>query len=291
MAQTLLHLPDRARRFLPQPWADQVLVALTLALILVGVAWAVVSLVALARRRARGPGHGPEDLGHPYDLVLETTELRLPLRLTVGSDSMSFEVTGPFAKLGDLDPPLPARVPLADVRQIELKPSRVVLHAETPAGEQAVALVPRTYADRQRFVWEMAVRIPDLFDAAGRDPATPAAGRRIGARLAGPALVVALAVGSAAGCSGGSSMEGELYATVVAEGGGAAVSEEDVRARALVVDMALGELGIERRSVLPLPGGRLRIVIPESQVARLPDVRKRLEDPKLRVRVDAAPAR
>ena len=106
--------------------------------------------------------------------------------------------------------------------------------------------------------------------------------RRAAAALAVLAACAA-AVAAAPGCSKKIPRQGEIRARVLPSSPGTAVTDEDVRIAAGVVDMAIGELGIQRREVNPLPGGRIRIVLPESQAARVPDVLKRLEDPKLRV--------
>ena len=78
---------------------------------------------------------------------------------------------------------------------------------------------------------------------------------------------------------------GEIRAVVVPSAPGAVVGDSEMRTVAASVDLAIGALGIERREVQPMPGGVLRIVLPESQAARVPEVLERLADPKLRVRV------
>lgn len=103
--------------------------------------------------------------------------------------------------------------------------------------------------------------------------------------LAGGALA-AIVLTAAPGCSKKIPRHGELRGRVLPASPGQAVTEEDVRLTAGVVDMAIGGLGIERREVNPLPGGRIRIILPESQAGRVPDVRKLLADPKLRVALD-----
>ena len=105
-------------------------------------------------------------------------------------------------------------------------------------------------------------------------------------RRAPRALALGFALAAAAACAKPIPRQGELRARVLPAAPGKAVTEDDVRIAAGVVDMAIGEMGIQRREVNPLPGGRIRIVLPESQAARVPDVRKRLGDPKLRVEVE-----
>jgi hypothetical protein len=108
-----------------------------------------------------------------------------------------------------------------------------------------------------------------------------------------PVLATVLAVAAAfAGlaalpaCSKPGPPKAELRVKVLPAEGASVATEEDTRIAAGVLDLAIGELGIQRREVLPLPNGYVRVVLPESQRARLPDVRKRLEDPKLRVTVE-----
>lgn len=81
-------------------------------------------------------------------------------------------------------------------------------------------------------------------------------------------------------------LQGQLRATVVPAAAGAPATDAEVRAAADRVDAALAGIGIARRDVSPLPGGQIRIVIPESQAARLPEIRTLLADPKYRVRTE-----
>lgn len=102
------------------------------------------------------------------------------------------------------------------------------------------------------------------------------------ARRTASALSLALLV-ALVSCSRPKPAKAELWAEVVPRG--AKVTEMEIRTAAGVVDLALGEMGFERREVIPMADGRLRVVLPEAATPRMPEVRKRLEDPKLGVRV------
>jgi hypothetical protein len=117
---------------------------------------------------ARGPGHGPEDLGHPYEMELELAPNagRVAVRLIVEESGLRLEVRDDRTPYVRLDPPVPAHVPFTDVRALDVGSSRLVLDVTTPAGAQSLPLVPGTYADRQRLLWELAVRRPELFARA-----------------------------------------------------------------------------------------------------------------------------
>jgi hypothetical protein len=97
-------------------------------------------------------------------------------------------------------------------------------------------------------------------------------------RLALAALLLA------ASCSRPIVAKAELRADVIPRG--EKVTEMEIRTAAGVVDLALREMGFERREVVPMADGRLRIVLPESAAGRMPEVRKRLEDPRLGIRLN-----
>lgn len=106
-------------------------------------------------------------------------------------------------------------------------------------------------------------------------------------RAAAVVLAALLAVAPGCGDGGGKRrLAGELRAVVLPTSEGGTVTESDIRTAAGVIDLAIGEMGIARREVVPMADGHLRIVLPESVAARIPEVRKRLADPKLRVRVE-----
>lgn len=78
----------------------------------------------------------------------------------------------------------------------------------------------------------------------------------------------------------------EIRATLLPSRDGGSVSDDDLRHTVTEVHVILGEMGFERREVAPLPGGRLRVVLPDVAIPRIPEVRERLADPALRLRVE-----
>lgn len=77
----------------------------------------------------------------------------------------------------------------------------------------------------------------------------------------------------------------ELICRVVPDEGGRPIGEMDIRNTTGLIDLELGRLGFERREVMPMADGRIRIVLPESQIARMGEVRSLLADPRLRVTI------
>jgi hypothetical protein len=59
----------------------------------------------------------------------------------------------------------------------------------------------------------------------------------------------------------------------------------DIRTTTGLIDLELGRLGFERRAVLPTADGRIRIVLAESQLHRMDEVRALLAEPRLRVQI------
>jgi hypothetical protein len=156
----------------PRPWVRPLY-------ILIGVVfWGAViwGFVVLVRRQLhpRGPGHGPQDLGHPHDVGLELARNgeRIPIRLVIGAEGLDVTLRSTKHGFGTFDPPLPERIALADVRALRVEAARLVLDVETAGGPQSLPLFPATYADRQRLIWEMAVRRPELFEGRGAGPAS-----------------------------------------------------------------------------------------------------------------------
>lgn len=78
----------------------------------------------------------------------------------------------------------------------------------------------------------------------------------------------------------------ELHLRMLPRDGGAAITEKDTRSAATDIDITIGELGIARREVSPVGVGRLRVVLPDSVRARMPEIRQRLSDPALRVTIE-----
>ena len=96
-------------------------------------------------------------------------------------------------------------------------------------------------------------------------------------------LVLALALLFAVpGCGKSNGAAFKVEVRVLARSGGVA-TEQEMRNALAVVDLALGEMGIEERYVVPLADGRLRVEIPPSQSGRSAEVLARLRDPKLGV--------
>lgn len=77
----------------------------------------------------------------------------------------------------------------------------------------------------------------------------------------------------------------ELICRVVPGDGGRPIGEMDIRNTTGIIDLELGRLGFERREVMPMADGRIRIVLPESQIARMDEVRALLAEPRLRVTI------
>lgn len=118
----------------------------------------------------------------------------------------------------------------------------------------------------------------------GNAPPPAATGRRnLFIALGVVAVGVALWLGSGPKPS---MLQGQLRGTVLPKEPGGQVTEADVRAIADYVSAALAEMGFTRRDVSPLPNSQIRIIIAESQAARIPEIRKRLEDPKYRVKLE-----
>jgi hypothetical protein len=164
---------EAAARHVPDAWARGIVVALTLAF-WSAIAWA---LWTVWRRvfRTRGPGRGPADLGHPYEFHVETARggRRAPVRLVLSPDELKIRPSGPHALVGGFDPPLPDGVPLAALRSVDPRPATIVVAFDGPSGPESLAFAPSSYADRQRFLWELAVLRADLFDASTTATAAP----------------------------------------------------------------------------------------------------------------------
>lgn len=101
--------------------------------------------------------------------------------------------------------------------------------------------------------------------------------RRLVAGLAAVLLLLAA-------CGQPAAPKAEVRVRVVPRNGSVA-SQSEIRDAAAILDLALGGMNFERRSVLPMADGTVRIVLPESQASRVPEVLERLKDPKLGVEV------
>lgn len=98
-------------------------------------------------------------------------------------------------------------------------------------------------------------------------------------------LVAASLLGT--GCGGPEPPKPEIYARVVARDG-ATPTDMDVQIAAGLLDLELGRMGFDRRSVTPTADRRVRIVLPDGQAARVPEVIQRLGDPRFGVEVEPA---
>lgn len=117
-----------------------------------------------------------------------------------------------------------------------------------------------------------------------REPEATAPRHRV-ARSAAIAAILACAA-SLPGCSKPAPRpKAELICRVVPGEGGRPIGEMDIRNTTGIIDLELGRLGFERREVMPMADGRIRIVLPESQIARMDEVRALLAEPRLRVTI------
>jgi hypothetical protein len=99
------------------------------------------------------------------------------------------------------------------------------------------------------------------------------------------ALPLLAAVAFIGACSRTTPPKSDLLVRVVAGPGGGTIDEMDIRTTAGILDIELGRIGFERRQVMPTADGRIRIVLPESQASRMPEVRALLAEPRLRVQI------
>ncbi len=95
------------------------------------------------------------------------------------------------------------------------------------------------------------------------------------ARILSVACAAAALVALAAGCGAAGQQGVLLYRARLPDG--TAPSEAQLRNTATKLDIRLGEAGIERRDVAVIPPDRVRVVLPESMVSRIPELRAVLE--------------
>lgn len=145
------HLSHRWAARLGGETAAAVLIAIEV------LAAAVVSISLIAnwrtRRRILAGRQGDRwPLGEPYNVTFEHRGRgnRTQGELHVGTDDLTL-----LARLGD-----GTTVALADVTAVRVRASAI--DVET-AGE-TLMLFPASYADRQRLLWELAVRCPDALE-------------------------------------------------------------------------------------------------------------------------------
>ena len=161
------------------------------------VFWALGRL--LLRREDPGRGTGPDRLGLPHDVDLELHPggERARVRLTLTADEITLEVRDLRRHLGDLHPPLPAAVGLADVDAVRTEAATVVLVTSQGHAPRELRLVPASYAARERLLWELAVRRPEAFRAVGAAPPSPASAAPRALPPTGPAAADAAPAGDA----------------------------------------------------------------------------------------------
>lgn len=177
---------------------DSALLPYFMPLALIAIAVSIVSLVRDRRLKQRiRDGHEGErwPLGEPYQLQYEYrgTGARRAGELDVGEDDLSILVNFQEA----------VAIEFADVRRVRVRRTSIDLETE----HEVLMLVPSTYDDRRRLLWELAVRCPDAMER-GMDedvahakpqgataPAVPASadeaprgssGLSLGSALAGP---------------------------------------------------------------------------------------------------------
>ena len=146
-------------RTLPNP----LFVVVAIAILAVAVIRALPAFVERVRERSRNvnrasPPPGQKwPLGLPYHVELdeECDGSRRWNRLRIDESTIEFR---DIEDLGD-----PLTIHLADVTSIRTRASWIEIAA---ADETCVRVVPGDFADRQRLLWELAVRVPDAFEFA-----------------------------------------------------------------------------------------------------------------------------
>ncbi|MCE9634329.1 MAG: hypothetical protein K8T90_01375 [Planctomycetes bacterium] len=116
-----------------------------------------------------------------------------------------------------------------------------------------------------------------------RSPAPP---RRVALWVGAVLVTAAILIGAVVATRSPPPEKMELHLRMLPREGGAAITDKDTRSAATDIDITIGELGIARREVSPVGVGRLRVVLPDSVRARMPEIRKRLSDPSLHVTIE-----
>ena len=125
----------------------------------------VTSLVIDRRTRRRirdGRKDGRWAIGEPYQVQFEFRgrKGRSAGELHVGKEDLSILVDFQEA----------VSIELAEVKSVRVRRTAIDVH--TP--HEVLALVPASYADRERLLWELAVRCPDAMDRGMDEDASPA---------------------------------------------------------------------------------------------------------------------
>jgi hypothetical protein len=140
--------------FIPLDWGQwTVYVRVGASLVLLAFAATAVREGLRKDRRlktARAGGGWP--LGEPYFLEVDTDGVRRGARLELGESTLAIEG---------------ASEPWSDVLAIRVRP--VWIEIETK--RRRVRVVPSSYAERERLLWELAYRRADAFEFAAEKPA------------------------------------------------------------------------------------------------------------------------
>jgi hypothetical protein len=153
----------------PDPALLPAVVTIVVLLAIAGSVAATVRTGALRRPAKR-------ELGRPF--LLRVLAPRPHARfvgtaaLVVSEDALSFE-TDPRGAGG-----LPERISTGAVRTVRVQPSVVEIEWEDASGRRSASLAPASFADRERLLWEMAVRAPAAVERGLEEertsrPATP----------------------------------------------------------------------------------------------------------------------
>jgi hypothetical protein len=188
-ALVLLAITARDRNWMTREWAPVPQFVLVLLLMVVGFIAIRSDLRAYrALKEARASGRWPLGAGYHVEIDELCDGTRRGCRLEIGGTEIAFET---------LDR---TNLALAEVVAIRVRPSWI----EIESKDRRFRVVPRSYADRERLLWELAYRRADAFEFAAEAPrgaATPSSasatddvadldrrmtGSGLGSALAGP---------------------------------------------------------------------------------------------------------
>ena len=147
-------------------------------LVVLIAAGTVAAIVSIRKRpqvppAARSPAPGRTRLGQGYVLDALTPEsFQWRKRLTMRFTADAIEITRERV----LEYVVERSVPLRAIRAVlDRPPAIVVVYGGGDSGipETRLPIVPGSYADRQRMLWEFAVRVPDAVERGIGTSATP----------------------------------------------------------------------------------------------------------------------
>lgn len=152
-------------RGLPGPW--------------IAVVAALAALGLILRYRSRAPKvaakdrYAPDDAGIPYELEVSRRKGDgKPRRMLVVTDvALEFDVSsspGISALLGEND--LPDDIPLGDVHEVRVVADRVTVLHRAADALKSLDLFP-SKDDRDRLLWELALRCPEAVERGLPPPA------------------------------------------------------------------------------------------------------------------------